>query len=189
MADRSNPSLYSRWARELRNSAVVLAACFTPSCRDWLSDVYTTRAVHLVLDSDRVRQLISQQEALQQKDRLGAQRYSTDEIALDREIENGRGTDKEPETVRRRMDIFDHPERYVPDRIAFLKTLAAEPGVDVPKDTHGARVGTTSSVICSTSPSENPALVMFEISKGELKGKRVWGCEGDSIVRGGIIYP
>ena len=30
---------------------------------------------------------------------------------------------------------------------------------------------------------------MFEISKGELKGKRVWGCEGDSVVRGGIIYP
>ena len=115
--------------------------------------------VRLILDSDEVQSLIAEQSSFAAREKVEVDRYFRTPVA-----------EREP------------VEKYVPERIAFLKAMAEAASVSVPANSY-CRVLKQSETICSRSPVENPRYIKVRITRGPAKGQEGWGCEGDGLFR------
>lgn len=120
----------------------------------------TGRDIRLVLDSDEIQRLVAQQSAFEPQERIEVHRhFAAGSPSTEREI-----------------------EKFIPERITFLKTMGRAPTVAVPAKSY-CRVLQRSNAVCSPRPIENPTYIRVRITSGPLKGREGWGCEGDGLFR------
>ena len=154
-------------------AATVVTLCIASSCRlfDPNYEAQTNKIgdIRLVVDSTRVRSLISQQDALGPGENEAVHRFFNDEHRLS--AQNNR------DELHR---ILTHPEIYIPDRITFLDAMAMEPTTTVQRGSF-CRILQRSRAICSRHPQENPSFVRVRVTSGKEKGVEGWGCLGDGI--------
>ncbi len=143
----------------------------------WLSpdrEVVTSRAVPVCLieDSDAVRRLIEQQDAIAAKDREEVRRFFDELGRLYRR--------SDPAALAELRELSAHPEKFIPERIVFLNAIHSAKCTEVPESSYG-RVLERSEAICSSHPQENPRLMKIAITTGSSKGVVGWGCLGDGL--------
>ena len=139
------------------------------------------RNVTLVLDSEHVTKLISQQSSFESQDRLEVHDFMSESVSTLTELERQRKSGKiEPALLRRLTDEREHPERYIPERIAFLNAIARTPNKTIPPNSY-CRILQRSAAICSRIPQDNPYYVKVRITSGPAKGQEGWGCLGNDI--------
>ncbi len=150
---------------------------FTFTCC-WLADkMAVVDAASLVLDSDEVRHLISQQSAFAPRESPEVNRYEAIEIPLLRDMERERtGNRSTAELSSRLEDLHDHPERYIPERIAFIEALARARTVTVPAGSY-CKILEKSEAICSRVPLYNPVYYKVVITSGPSRGQVGWTCD------------
>jgi hypothetical protein len=172
----------------LRSGTLLLIAMmFCTGClllsRDREVVTSETSKVCLIVDTDEVRSLIERQSSFDSKDKEEAKRFLEDAIRLDKEIERLRGNGELDATPAKELkDLWAHPERYIPERIAFLKLVGGADCALVPAHSY-ARVLERSQAICSGHPQENPRYIKVLVTTGPSKGQEGWGCLG-----GGLAY-
>jgi hypothetical protein len=76
--------------------------------------------------------------------------------------------------------MFAHPERYIPERVAFIDAMARARCVAVMPNSY-CRIIERAEAICSKVPVANPRYVKVHITSGPSKGSEGWGCLGDGI--------
>jgi len=159
------------------SSLAVIILMITAGCAAFkarFSSITADRPVRLVLDSPEVRQLIARQEAFQPRERA-----EIDHFKKDRDRER---TDDAAGPLR---ESLQHPERYIPERTAFLDAMAQAPGVIVPGKSY-CRILARSEAMCSRQPYYNPTYLKVRITSGPSKGQEGWACLGDDIRLGGV---
>jgi len=169
-------------------TALVACAAFQRVDLTTLATTDSSRSILLTEDSPAVQELVSRQSSIGAADRAEAHRYETARIALLRELEEKRRAGADTSAIE--VDLarqLQHPEAYIPERISFLKKIAAEPSFMVPPNTQ-CTIIQRSTAICSKHPDQNPVYVKVLITSGALKGRTGWGCEGDGIARS-VTFP
>jgi len=139
------------------------------------------RDISLILDSEHVTKLILQQSAFASQDAKEVQQFLRDSestlIELERQSKSGK---VEPALLRRVTEAREHPERYIPERIAFLGFMRTASNTMVPPNSY-CRILERSAAICSSIPQLNPYYVKVRITSGSAKGQEGWGCLGSDI--------
>ncbi len=132
------------------------------------------RQVRLVSDSPEVRRLIAQQEVFQPKERAEIDRFNEDASRLRQKWI----LEATPESARQLREL--DPERYIPERTAFLDAMAQAPGVTVQGGSY-CRIIARSEAMCARYPGFNSIYFRVRITSGPSKGQEGWGCLGEDI--------
>jgi len=90
------------------------------------------------------------------------------------------------EALRQLRELGQHPDRYIPERIAFLDAMARAPGVTVSGESY-CRIINRSKAMCDRHPGPNPTYFKVRISSGPSKGQEGWGCLGEDIRLNGAL--
>ena len=75
-----------------------------------------------------------------------------------------------------------HPERYVPERVALIDTMAAQSQIEVPPSSQCRELELT-DIIFSRDLTTNPHFAKVEIISGAAKGQVGWTCFPGDIHR------
>jgi hypothetical protein len=158
--------------------AVTLIGC------DYLDpdrEAITARPLQLTLASEDVGRLVAKQVGFASQEQAEVDRFHRDLSRLDLAIKRP-ATDGRPTAAAAigRSELKAHPERYIPERTAFLNAMARLPSVLVPAGSH-CRIVEMSEAICSYQPTQNPKYVRVVVTSGPSKGLEGWGCLGDGI--------
>ena len=138
--------------------------------------------VRLVADSPEVRRLIAQQEAFSPQEKAEIDRFFADTASLEQKWFR----DANPEALRQLREFGQHPERYIPERAAFLDAMVQAPGVTVPGQSY-CRIINRSNAMCDRHPGHNPTYFKVRITSGPSKGQEGWGCLGEDIRLNGAL--
>lgn len=114
--------------------------------------------IHLIADSPRVRQLISQEEAVEAK-------------VLDSWQKNSRPGNG-PEQLK---DVDENPEKYTPGRSGFLMAMRQQPSVAVHDQAH-VEIVSTSLASCTEIPFATSNFVNVRVLEGPDRDKKGWLC-------------
>lgn len=114
---------------------------------------YTARKdVQLILDGPEVQRLLSE--------------------------ESGNIADREASSSLRPIDemieFHQHPERYIPKHLEFLRAINAQPAEMVPEGSH-ARVLKSSKAQCGRIP-DSDIYAYFRVTTGPMKSREGWAC-------------
>ena len=140
------------------------------------------RQVRLVSDSPEVRRLIAEQEAFQLQEKTEIDRFHADSASLEQKWFR----DANLEALRQLRELGQHPDRYIPERIAFLDAMARAPGVTVSGESY-CRIINRSKAMCDRHPGPNPTYFKVRISIRPSKGQEGWGCLGEDIRLNGAL--
>ena len=162
------------WTSGAVTAALALTvACVPPNYED-VTD--RSRPVRVVLDSEEVRRLISQQDAFAPNEQKEIDVYFQAILLL------GQAVDREQtnEACRRYEEAKKNAEHYIPERVVFLDAMARAPAVQVAPNSY-CRVLQRSQAKCTRDPEFTCEFVKVRITSGPSKGQEGWGCEGDGI--------
>lgn len=135
-------------------------------------------SIRLILDSPSVRELLARQEAVEERERRNVDQ------ALQAGVNGGRSN-----AGMVWQDIVLHPERYIPNRLAFIESMQLQPADSVVARFSSCRFLKQSRARCGRQPLYDSYYAKVRITSGPSTGKEGWSCMYEDVALTGPIAP